>query len=265
MSYASVEASVHGGAPVEFYRFTHALSVYTFCSGDEDIAYNTETYRSIQVERPEIEISDEQARVQLEITIPRDNPVPLLFVAGPPGAVVGLTVFRKHRDDAEVVTVWKGRVSAVEWSGLTAKLTCEPIFSALTRPMLRAMYQRMCRHALYDEGCTINRETFVDTATLASVTGDQVVLATSSRASGWFTGGYIQRANGQRRMVRNHVGLTLTLLSPVPGLAPGEAVFVYAGCDHSQATCASKFSNADNYGGFPYIPSKNPFGGGGIL
>jgi len=42
-------------------------------------------------------------------------------------------------------------------------------------------------------------------------------------------------------------------------------VKIYPGCDRVRATCESKFDNLDNFGGFPWIPTKNPFGGSSIV
>ena len=49
------------------------------------------------------------------------------------------------------------------------------------------------------------------------------------------------------------------------GLKAGDAFEAYPGCDHTLATCAAKFGNQLNYGGFPYIPVKNPFTGDAIV
>jgi hypothetical protein len=49
------------------------------------------------------------------------------------------------------------------------------------------------------------------------------------------------------------------------GIAVGQAVTLYPGCDHTTTTCDGKFSNLNNYGGFPHIPTKNPFGGSPIF
>ncbi len=49
------------------------------------------------------------------------------------------------------------------------------------------------------------------------------------------------------------------------GLAVGVPVSVYPGCDHTLATCSAKFGNVARYGGFPYFPQKNPFGGDPIF
>jgi hypothetical protein len=40
---------------------------------------------------------------------------------------------------------------------------------------------------------------------------------------------------------------------------------MYAGCDHLLATCRDRFSNVANFGGFPWIPQKNPFSGDAIV
>jgi len=36
------------------------------------------------------------------------------------------------------------------------------------------------------------------------------------------------------------------------------------GCDLRAATCAAKFGNLANFGGFPEIPGRNPLGGGSM-
>jgi hypothetical protein len=41
----------------------------------------------------------------------------------------------------------------------------------------------------------------------------------------------------------------------LPGAMNGDAFTVYLGCDHTQATCTTKFGNLTNFRGFPYIPS----------
>lgn len=266
MTYDARETSVHDGEPVELYRFAHGLAVYTYTSAESDRTYNGETYRSEQIDRGDVELTNEQARNQLEITMRAGASVPALFVSGPPASRVSITVYRYHAGDGETVVIWKGRVGAVEWSGSQAKLVCQSNFADLKRPAIRDLYSRACRHALYSPLCTVDRDAWVDDVAVSAVSGADVTLVASGRASGWYAGGYVQRANGERRMVRAHSGLVLTLLSAMPGLDVGETLQAYAGCDHTTgaAGCA-KFSNLDNFGGFVAIPTKNPFGGGGIL
>lgn len=39
----------------------------------------------------------------------------------------------------------------------------------------------------------------------------------------------------------------------------GESVYLSSGCDKKNSTCAEKFNNISNFGGFPYMPTDNPF------
>jgi len=75
----------------------------------------------------------------------------------------------------------------------------------------------------------------------------------------------LQTVQGHRRMILSHVGDTVTLTAAILGLAPGSTVTAFAGCDHTISTCDSKFNNRENFGGFPYFPSINPFAGGPIF
>jgi hypothetical protein len=76
----------------------------------------------------------------------------------------------------------------------------------------------------------------------------------------------IETASGDLRYIIDHSGTQLTLIVPLSDLtedvndSSGDAlVALYPGCDHTRETCKDKFDNLANYGGFPWIPSKNPF------
>jgi len=49
------------------------------------------------------------------------------------------------------------------------------------------------------------------------------------------------------------------------GLKSGMEIRAYAGCNRTIQECSSKFNNTLNYGGMPFIPTKNPFGGDPIF
>ena len=188
-----------------------------------------------------------------------------LYAAARPNGVVSLTVFRNHLGDSEYITWWKGRVASVVFAGSTAKIRCESIFTALKRPGLRAHYQTGCRHALFDPGCGVNNQAYKLAGTVASFSGLNVTSSTFlTQASGWLTGGYL-RVAGVPRMITNHSGDTITLSSVLPGLAVGVVFEAFAGCDRTFAICQSKFGNSLNFGGFPWIPAKNPFAGDSIV
>jgi len=102
--------------------------------------------------------------------------------------------------------------------------------------------------------------------TVAAVSDTAVqVAAAASQPDGYFVAGMLVTANAGSRMIIGHTGINLTMVAPMPGLTAGMDVQLYAGCDHAVATCRDRFNNLTNYGGFPFIPVKNPFTGDGIV
>ena len=65
-------------------------------------------------------------------------------------------------------------------------------------------------------------------------------------------------------MIVGHNANAITVSAVPPGLAIGDAIYLYPGCDRTLNTCHAKFGNSANFGGFPFIPTKNPFGGSPI-
>jgi len=81
-------------------------------------------------------------------------------------------------------------------------------------------------------------------------------------ADGWFNGGWVERANGDRRFVVSHVGDRVTLMSPfLSDLAVLDTVDAYPGCQGTEAVCTSKFNNLPNHLGFARVPGRNPHEG----
>lgn len=265
MTYQDLEHSAHGGQPQELYRFSQGANRWLYTSGQVAVDYQSETYQPASISRGGLEQGNELGRLGIEIRVPRDLSVVSLFLAAPPEGVVSVTIYRRHADDAEFITYWKGRVSGSRLTGSEATLKCEPIASSLKRPGLRAHYQLLCRHVLYSSGCGALKDSFRVDGTLAAVSGVAVqVAAAASQPDGYFVGGMLATPLGAR-MIVGHIGVDLTLVAPMVGLAPGDAVQLYAGCDHTTTHCKDRFNNLDNYGGFPFIPLKNPFSGDAIV
>jgi hypothetical protein len=80
-------------------------------------------------------------------------------------------------------------------------------------------------------------------------------------------GEFVHVASGERMTIRLQTDLNpgvstvadLSLQMPIVGLQIGDSVEVYAGCDWLVQTCNGKFGNKNNFGGFPELPTKNPF------
>jgi len=72
------------------------------------------------------------------------------------------------------------------------------------------------------------------------------------------------QASDGMRFIASHSSGTLTLMQASNSLSAAieggpQSVTLYPGCSHTIADCRDKFNNLVNFGGFPWIPSKNPF------
>lgn len=273
MTFATYETSQQAGAPIELYEFTVGVQTYRYTSAPEDITYQTKIYQAFQLSRSAIEDTGELPKNQLTIEAQRDFPVSDLFRIAPPSDVVLLNIRRLHFDDPDLEPklIWSGRVLNCEWTARsTCSLTCESFYTALKRRGLRRLYQRQCPHILYGTACGVANTAWKTTVIVTTASGLTVTSpAIDLLADGYFAGGYLEWESApgvyERRAIRSHVGDAITLTHPVVGLAGGSEVDLFAGCDHSLATCGGKFGNTANYGGFPYVPKVNPFGGGSIF
>jgi len=196
---------------------------------------------------------------------------------------VTLTIFRGHEQVlGETVAHWKGRVVGAEVEGQRILLQAESIFSTLRRAGVRAKYQRLCRHALYGRGCGLDIALYWLTGTVTAISANTLSVTIPEAAGqpdGWYRGGVL-RFGVQLGFITGHAGAVLTLSRPMPDLAAAIAapeidpetgdplpvlVDIAPGCDLRAATCAAKFGNLLNFGGFPEIPGQNPLGGSSIV
>ena len=272
-TYSNLETSAHGGRPVELFRFVHGGQVWTYSSGPET-DHAGEIYVAFPIGRDDMQQTRELGKSGLEVLVPRTCELSLLYLAGSPEHVVTLTVFRTHvgASDGPVV-YWKGRIVSVDWPDpATAKLVCESVFTSLKRPGLRARYQRMCRHALYMPGCGVDKSAYAVSGTISAINAARTEITIPEAAAhppDYFMGGFLSTADGTMRFISAHVGPSVTLANPAPvlvdlvGVSGGATI--YPGCSRNRETCHERFNNILNFGGWPWIPLRNPFDGRSIV
>ena len=264
MTYATVEASVQTGRPVELYEFLDGATAYRYTSADGDVSYGGNTYTAVPIARGAVEATSEVARLALEITCTRDLSVLDLFAVAPPEQVVLITLRRLHAGDGEAVIMWMGRILNVTLNNSAAEIHCESVYTSLKRTGLRRLYQKICPHVVYGTGCGLTRATYKATKTVSTVSGTTITVGSIGVADGYYAGGYLEWTSSgviHRRSVQSQTGGAIVISFPIPGITTSASVDLYPGCDHTLSTCAVKFSNSPNYGGMPFFPQKNPFGG----
>lgn len=270
MPYEAFEASTQDGRPVELYRFERGLLVSRYTSDADPFTFDSATWLPATITRPEIEDSGEVRRSGVSLTVPRDFPIADLYRVTPPSDVVRVSILRVHRVDLDPEVIFLGRVLGCSFEGVSATLTCESVFTSVKRPGLRRKYSRTCPHVLYGAACGVVEASFTQGVTLAGVSGVTLnAAAFDAQPDGYFAGGVIEwiRPSGiaERRAIVSHVGANVVITHRIADLAPGALVAASPGCDRTIATCVGKFSNGLNFGGQPYIPIKNPFGGSSVF
>lgn len=249
----------------ELYRFVEGSLIWTLTSGDTVVTYGGETYIPEPLGRSEIEQKTELPKANIEISFDLDSPVARRWMIDKVEQVVTITVFELDTGNTDVTVAWKGRMVSVKPTESEIKVNFESIFTSLRRPGLAPRYLRTCRYSLYGRGCFLDQEGFAIPGTVSAVNGaDVTVSAAAGYADGYFATGMIKAPDGTLRFIRTHVGSALNLIRALP-LANGNLVTLYPGCDRLRSTCNDKFNNLNNYGGFDWIPTRNPFDGSSIV
>jgi len=265
MTYTAYETSAYLGHPIEIYEFSRGVIIWRYTTSDEDKVIGAFTYKSVIAERGGLEQTQEMSRNPITIAMDKDVDFLAQFKGAPPSDPINVVIKRYHEGDSEILTIWIGRIVNVKFKEREAEIRCEPIFTALKRPILRRRYQTTCPHVLYGQQCTLSAINFTNIAIITAVSGkDLTAVAIGAKSDGYFSGGFTDWSNNlaiERRFIISHTGSVITLNLPYNGILVGETITVYPGCDHLLTTCNTKFANDDNYGGQPFYPSKNPLGG----
>lgn len=271
MTFAAFEDSVESGNVVELYEFRQGAVTTRYTNYNRDIIFGGSTWTQNQISRQNIERAIEAGVNDLKIFLPQSDPIASQFIPNIPGKIVTVRIFRAHATDPDEDTllVFEGYIAEAEFDGdLQATLTLQPFTSQFKRVAPRFVYSGLCNNVLYDGGCKVSKLSFTYTGTVTAVnpSARQVTVSgLSSQGSDWAEGGWIAfpaGGNDDQRLILSQSGGgdTCTLLSNFSEDVLGNQVDVLAGCAHDPATCESKFSNIINFGGFPFVPSRNPFG-----
>ncbi len=141
-------------------------------------------------------------------------------------------------------------------------------------------YGAMCRADLGDSRCTFNIAAAVQTGVVVSVSDLRTFVAAASplmspanplveaingsvtpAPTAWFNEGVLTWLTGLNAGYLIEVGQytqpTIELFENMPYvIMPGDTFTIEPGCDHSIATCNSKFNNLVNFRGEPFIPGN---------
>ena len=275
--YDTFERSIEDGTPTEIYEITVRSEItqtdidqFFYTSAPVPVTIASQVYTPVEGLKSSNSSEGLSKRdLDYQITLPTSNDVAQIFTGRLPGFRVRLKVSRFHLADTptpEVILVFDGFIQSVSFGSRSkiATLTARPVLASLGRIVPRRTYQSSCNHVLYDQlTCRVDKtlDAFhVDDVRVASISGVAMTLIGLDQdfIDGFATAGFVELINGtDQRTIRNHSGNVLTLINPFKD--DPTSVNVFAGCDHLFTTCVTKFDNGEFFGGFPYVPTRNPY------
>ena len=269
MAYATIEKSVRDGAPVELFIFEgpSAGLTYRYTNFPVNVNFFETVYTSVPMNRSPVAGASMADTEELMVEMPMSLGVVQEYAFKTPPRRLRLQIVRYHLgDEANYVLYWTGVVTGFAVSnGMAIARSVSIMEDAFRTEIPCVYYQNLCNHRLYDARCGIAQGgSWAQATTVSAIAGKVITVANDGgRDDGWYVGGMIVRgSDSERRMITAHVGNDITVSYAFRTLALSDAVTLHTGCDHTVTMCEDRFANAPNFGGFPYIPKRNPFESG---
>lgn len=273
--YPAFEEGVATGQPNELYEFVVGTQTFRYTSGEDIVLVGATEYEPNPIRRSKIEDGPDKRNIDFSVTLPTSDPLSQLFLGILPGVRVPLNVKRYHRGDTggggpEVITIFDGFVLSANFSkkGKECKLTARHALANLGRIIPSRTYASTCSHILYDSStCKAD-----DTAPANRINADTVIsqvgnvmtvssIVSGGFADGQFNSGFVEAVGSNDfRLILDQVGDALTLLQPFT-TTPAQ-VNIFRGCAHTIAACKTDHDNVINFGGFAFVPTRNPYQSG---
>lgn len=157
-----------------------------------------------------------------------------------------------------------GSIEDIEEEGAEYSLSCRGYELLLNVSAPVQTFQAGCRNVLFGRDCGITATDFSATGIVqAGSTNSDILTNLPFTAGRWrlgvitFTSGLLTGISAGIKAdfnANNRQGLTL-LNRLVATPLPGDTFVLEPGCDHTLATCRSKFNNAINFRGEPFVPT----------
>lgn len=259
-----MEDTTDNSQPVEIYEFNGTYQTFTYTSDNLPHTTMGQTFVPIAgLERSNLKIgTQEDDRDELTVSMPVATPVAANYAFQTTPPRLSINIWRMDRSGGSVELLWKGPVSAITVSKHIATFRCPSNFSNILQARVPTiMVQPQCNHVLYDERCKVSRSANRVVTTVTAINGRAITLAsTGSFPTAHFIGGEMVATEfDERRSIVQKSGNVVTVSYLFGKLEVGDPVEIVAGCDHgwfSSQGCP-KFSNQENFGGFPFTPGES--------
>ncbi len=260
-TFLSKESGSESSNPREGIKIELPAVTYRIATGSRDIVIDGHTYYASPSRRDEIAIATAGNGKEVTITLPVSHPLAQRYlVNGVPPQRIIVTIYRQQ--GAIVETVWHGYITSMAPDRHLATFRVpSQLTEALERRLPTVTAGRECPHVLYDVNCRVDRGAHAIEAVVTAVDGIVVTVdALGGQPDQWAQFGELEHLpTGERMTIQDQTGLVLSIQLRMYGIAVGDHVVVSPGCSHGVVVCDEKFSNVENYGGFPYLNTTRNF------
>lgn len=265
-----LESSVESSRPIELFKITLGSQIYRYTSSEDTITVAGQDYVPEAISRSAVEQGSDSSDRTITISLPSDNSFASLYINIVPGERAEVDIYRYQRDEvptlATQVLLFKGTVQSVKFpnDGSFADISVRSIETALNRTVPKFTYMSMCNHILYDANCGANPASFSHTGLVSVESGADITVVGLAASGHSFAGGFVRPVGTvDFRVVLAQSGDILTLMLPFAEPVLGSDVVAFAGCNHlAEGHCSTVFDNVANFGGFPFVPTRNVFQSG---
>lgn len=264
MTFEGIDRSIQSSQPVMLYQITtNTGNAYHYTGSDIAVTLLGATWTPTAIAHSAPTVNLTTTAREVVVTLPASstfitqNVIGQLALPSKMHVIVYRAQLAAVGDETRIE--WEGDIDSVAISRRTANLRVPSLRDGvLAAPIPNVFYQTKCNNTLYDTGCRVDRTLFDQAATVSSGSGVTFGVSTvGGHVDDYFRSGEIVRdLDGERRTIIRQLGTSITIFTPFPTLAVGNAVTLYAGCDLYLATCEAKFNNQANFRGHPQIPGQ---------
>jgi uncharacterized phage protein (TIGR02218 family) len=178
------------------------------------------------------------------------------------GAYLEIFLFDWSAPDAGRQLLASGELGAISFSGDAFEVEFLGLKQAFNRAVV-PQTSPSCRATFCDAACGLNGQRFRRLVRLAGMQGDRLLFDTPiAAAANIFAYGSLRFLEGQNCglsvdiLASDGDGVTLAQRLEMP-FVPYILVELIEGCDKQISTCATRFANAVNFRGEPYLPGND--------
>ncbi len=268
MTFDIDESSVEGSRPNEAYKIILGGDEFYFTSGEDEVIIDGNDYVPTEIKRTVIALGKAERTKVLTIELPISTALAQRYVGPPPGVRASVQVFRYQRTTGptDKALIYSGTVKSVTFprNGTLASFQCQTLEASSDRAIPRHTYMGMCNHLLYSPACGVIQNDFKHVGLVSLVDSNNITIVGLSASGLAVKGGFLDNATGtEKRQILAVSSDIVTLLLPFEVDPTGTSITAFAGCNRVLTQdCAVIFENEERFGGFAFVPDRNPFTAG---